>query len=70
MTTKDKLNEKLITERNIRGLSQQGFAGILGISQSLLSQIESGKKIPSFHVAKKIALILNIPIGELFDKYK
>lgn len=70
MVTATQANKLLIKERVDRGLTQQQFAEIIGISQSLLSQLENGTKEPSFAVARKISLMVNIEIGKLFKKYQ
>ena len=70
IVTATQTNKLLIKERVDRGLTQQQFAELIGISQSLLSQLENGTKEPSFTVAKKISLIVNVEIGRLFKKYQ
>lgn len=69
--TKDKTkNTVLIAERKKRNLKQAEFAGLLGISQCFLSQLESGTKQPSFEQATRLSIILNVERGKLFKKYQ
>jgi len=53
--------------RKTAGLSQRELAYLIGLtSQSLLSEIEAGLKRPSITVALASALVLNVPVGEVF----
>lgn len=54
---------QLITEkRKEKGLSQNQLAGILGVSQPFMNQIESGKRKPSIDILIKICEVLEIPL--------
>ena len=44
-----------------------GIAKLVGISDGYYSMIETGKRIPSVKVAKKIATVLNIPWEDIFN---
>jgi transcriptional regulator with XRE-family HTH domain len=53
--------------RKTAGLSQRELACLIGLrSQSLLSEIEAGLKRPSLTVALASALVLDVPVGEVF----
>ena len=53
--------------RKTAGLSQRELAYLIGLtSQSLLSEIESGLKRPSITVALASALVLDVPVGDVF----
>jgi len=51
--------------RELRGLSQSALAEKSGVRQSLLSEIESGKKVGSVQTLKKLALALDTDIDDL-----
>ena len=58
--------------RNKFGLTQDKLSEISGISTDYLSEIERGKKTPSFKRMELIAKALNIEVYKLFmplDKY-
>ena len=42
------------------GLTQKAIAQLLGISQARMSEIISGKKAPTYHIARNISKKLNI----------
>lgn len=52
--------------RNERGLTQDKLSEISGISTDYLSQIERGKRTPSFKRIELIAKALNIEVYMLF----
>lgn len=54
--------------RVINAISQQTMAQQIGISQSVYSRIERGKKIPSHQLAVKIAKAAGVPIANLQPK--
>lgn len=51
-------------------LVQKRMAELLGVHQATYSRIENGIDIPSFDLAKRISQITNIPIGDLWERYK
>lgn len=53
--------------RKERGDSQVSLAAALGITQTYLSEIETGAKRPGFGLVEDIATVTGIPIGELSD---
>ncbi|PKM81931.1 MAG: XRE family transcriptional regulator [Firmicutes bacterium HGW-Firmicutes-13] len=62
----------LVFGKRLRGLrrlkrhTQQSMSEKLGISVSMLSNIERGKKSPNYELIKKMAVILHVPMEELF----
>jgi transcriptional regulator with XRE-family HTH domain len=55
---------KLLKWRMEMRLSQEDAAKEIGITQTFLSELESGKKTPSFVTLEAIAEKTRIPIGE------
>ena len=53
-------------ERARINLSQQDLAERVQVSRQTIHSIESGKFMPSYVLAIKIARVLNIPVEELF----
>ena len=53
--------------RNIKKLNQLDFADKIGIKQSPLSQMESGKILPSIETLSKIIRVFNISYSWLID---
>ena len=56
----------ILKERLKRGLSQSEAAEGIGISQSMLSMLESGKREGSNATKKKVAKFYNKSVGYLF----
>ena len=53
-------------ERTRINLSQQDLAEQVQVSRQTIHSIESGKFMPSYVLAIKIARVLNMPVEELF----
>ncbi|MEV0219624.1 XRE family transcriptional regulator [Streptomyces sp. NPDC050704] len=53
--------------RTARGISLRGLAREIGVSASLISQIETGKSQPSVSTLYAITTALAIPVESLFD---
>lgn len=54
-------------ERTRRGISVRGLAREVGVSASLISQIETNKSRPSVSTLYAITAALSLPIEQLFD---
>ena len=54
------------TIRESASLNQGDLANKLGIAQSYLSNIETGRKKPSLRLLEKIAKTVNVPLPILF----
>lgn len=52
--------------RTAEALSQTALACRLGITRSYLSQVESGRKDPSYTLLRDIARVLDVPLVFLF----
>lgn len=55
------LNDALRLAREFHNLNQSQAAEKLGVSQSFLSEIESGKKTPSLDILQKYAEAFSLP---------
>ncbi|MEC1649292.1 helix-turn-helix domain-containing protein [Bacillus halotolerans] len=51
--------------RKLKGYTQEGFAKALGISVSILGEIERGNRLPSAAIIQSAADVLNISADEL-----
>ncbi|MCA0989538.1 helix-turn-helix domain-containing protein [Guptibacillus algicola] len=52
--------------RKLKGFTQEGFARDLGVSVSVLGEIERGNRIPSNDFLLLVAKKLNVSLEELF----
>ncbi|MCA9422172.1 MAG: helix-turn-helix transcriptional regulator [Nitrospira sp.] len=59
------LNEALRLIRVFHDLNQKDLADKLGISNSYLSEIESGKKTPTLEVIEKYSEVFNMPSSSI-----
>ena len=50
-----------------RSWSQKDLAELLGVSRQTVNAIETGKYHPSLPLAFKIALLVGLPIEQIFD---
>ena len=70
------LNDALRVAREFHNLNQSQAAEKLGVSQSFLSEIESGKKTPSLDLLQKYSEAFSLPLSaflrflETFDEKK
>jgi len=60
------MRKTLIEKRREANLTQTQMAKAVGISVTMYSRIESGKRTPSLETALKIACLLNASVEELF----
>jgi transcriptional regulator with XRE-family HTH domain len=61
----EKWGRRIRAYRKLKGYTQEGFAKQLGISVSILGEIERGNRLPSGELLRKIALTLKISLDEL-----
>jgi transcriptional regulator with XRE-family HTH domain len=61
------VGERIREARLKRGLSLRGLARAVGVSASLVSQIETGKSQPSVSTLYAITTVLRISVEDLFD---
>ena len=52
--------------RNSRGIRQEEFAKLLGVSRQTISSLENGRYNPSIMLAHKIARFFGLTIEEVF----
>jgi transcriptional regulator with XRE-family HTH domain len=62
------LGMRMRTERHRAGLTVRGLAGRVGVSPSLISQIERGRATPSVATLWSVADALGVSIAELFNE--
>ena len=65
-STIDIFRNNLRFYRNEQGLTQEKLSELTGISTDYLSEIERGKKTPSFKRMELLAKALNIEVYKLF----
>jgi transcriptional regulator with XRE-family HTH domain/quercetin dioxygenase-like cupin family protein len=61
------IGPRIRRERTARGVTIRGLAREIGVSPSLISQIETGKSQPSVSTLYAITTALGLPLEELFD---
>ena len=66
-TVSEALGTRIRTERQRAGLTVRGLAGRVGVSPSLISQIERGRATPSVATLWSVADALGVSIAELFN---
>lgn len=69
-STIDIFRKNLKFYRNRLGLTQEKLSELTGISTDYLSEIERGKKTPSFKRMESLAKALNVEIYKLFMPLK
>ena len=60
----------MLTELRKNKFTQEELAKKIGLSRQALSNIETGKSVPSLKTIVKIAQALDIPIESLLDSFK
>lgn len=60
--------EKLIRLRKIKGLTQDEFAAVVGVSRQAVYKWESGKSYPEVQKLLEIKKLFNISIDDLLDE--
>jgi transcriptional regulator with XRE-family HTH domain len=61
----EKWGRRIRAYRKLKGYTQEGFSKQLGISVSILGEIERGNRLPSGELLRNIALTLKITVDEL-----
>src|SRR3954453_16889088 len=61
------IGARIRAERQQRGATVRGLARDVGVSASLISQIETGKSLPSVSTLYAITTALGVPVEDLFD---
>lgn len=60
-----RIGEKLRTLRLRRGYTTRELAALLGTSNSFITQVETGKAMPSTHLVLKIADLFGVTTDQL-----
>jgi transcriptional regulator with XRE-family HTH domain len=61
----EKWGRRIRAYRKLKGFTQEGFAKELGVSVSIIGEIERGNRLPAKDLLNKIGQTLNISIEEL-----
>lgn len=61
----DKWGRRIRAFRKLKGYTQEGLAKEMGVSISVLGEIERGNRLPSAHILEKISESLEVSIEEL-----
>lgn len=61
----EKWGRRIRAYRKLKGYTQESFSKELGISVSIIGEIERGNRLPTGELLKKIGQTLNISIEEL-----
>lgn len=62
------IGKRIKSKREIMGLQVKDLSSMIGVSPSLISQIEKSKSFPSLITLKKIAGALSTTVGELIGE--
>lgn len=58
---------RIKTLRKAHGLSQTKLAGMVGVTQTCISDLENGKETPRFSILIRLAKALDCTLDELVD---
>jgi transcriptional regulator with XRE-family HTH domain len=61
----EKWGRRIRAYRKLKGFTQEGFSSELGISVSIMGEIERGARMPSKEILMKISNALKVSIEEL-----
>jgi len=61
----EKWGRRIRAYRKLKGYTQESFSKELGVSVSILGEIERGNRLPASELLKKISQTLNISLDEL-----
>lgn len=61
----EKWGRRIRAYRKLKGFTQESFSKRLGISVSILGEIERGNRLPKADLQWKIAYVLDISVEEL-----
>ena len=62
------IGDNIENTRKIKNITQVELANAVGITPSMLCQLERGTKVLSVPLGKKIASYLGVPFSELIDE--
>ncbi|MBY4676340.1 helix-turn-helix domain-containing protein [Marinobacterium arenosum] len=66
-TLKVQFGQQLKQLRKRHGITQEGLAGLTGLTTESISNIERGIFGPKFDTLEKLADVLEVPVKQLFD---
>lgn len=61
----EKWGRRIRAYRKLKGFTQESFSKELGVSVSIIGEIERGNRLPTGELLKKIGQALNISLEEL-----
>jgi transcriptional regulator with XRE-family HTH domain len=61
----EKWGRRIRAYRKLKGFTQESFSKELGVSVSVLGEIERGNRLPSEDFVEKIAIALKISVDDL-----
>lgn len=61
----DKWGRRIRAFRKLKGYTQEGLARDIGVSVSILGEIERGNRLPTEDILTEISEILNVSVEEL-----
>ena len=64
----DQMGKRIKRQREILGLQVKELSKEIGVTSSLISQIERGKAFPSIVTLQKLAYALNTKVGDLIGE--
>ncbi|CAM3970368.1 helix-turn-helix domain-containing protein [Mesobacillus zeae] len=64
----EKWGRRIRAFRKLKGYTQESFAKELGVSVSVLGEIERGNRVPTEAFVQQVAFILDVSIDELAPK--
>lgn len=64
----EKWGRRIRAFRKLKGYTQEGFAKEIGVSVSVLGEIERGNRMPSDHLVETAAHALNVSVKDLMPQ--
>ncbi|MEH7108247.1 MULTISPECIES: helix-turn-helix domain-containing protein [Bacillaceae] len=64
----EKWGRRIRAYRKLKGFTQESFSKELGVSVSIIGEIERGNRLPTGDLLEKIIKCLNVSIEELAPK--
>ncbi|WP_102273283.1 helix-turn-helix domain-containing protein [Cytobacillus massiliigabonensis] len=61
----EKWGRRIRAFRKLKGFTQESFAKELGVSVSILGEIERGNRMPAANFLERVAYMLNITVEDL-----
>ena len=65
--SKENTGKRIKSFRLAQNISISKLAAEIGVSKSLISQVERGEVYPSIQTLEKMSAALNVPLGEFFQ---